>query len=163
MYLLQILTTHSTRLMQAAQNSPQHCSSLVGRVEIPRLHVSAIVLEGSDTRTLSHGVGRIPETADPGQAGNVVLGGHRDTFFRPLRAIRRGDRINMVTPAGSYSYQVDWTSVVDPTDVSSLKSTKSHSLTLVTCYPFYYVGPAPQRFIVRAHQVVPGVLESSSD
>ena len=129
--------------------------SLVGRLKIQRLGLSAIVLEGSDSRTLSRGVGRIPETANPGQDGNVVLSGHRDTFFRPLRQIRAGDRVTLQTPAGLYRYVVEWTAVVNPTDNASLKATADRSLTLVTCYPFRYVGLAPQRFIVRARQVAP--------
>jgi len=112
--------------------------------------MSAIVLEGSDSLTLRRGIGRIPETADPGQVGNVVLSGHRDTFFRPLRNVRRGDRIMLTTPSGKFRYRVDWTSVVDPQDTAVLKPTPRESLTLVTCYPFRYVGPAPERFIVRA-------------
>ena len=126
--------------------------SLVGRIEIPRLNVSAVVLEGSDERVLDLGVGRIPETSEPGEVGNVVLGGHRDTFFRPLSGIRSGDSINIVTPEGSYKYSVDWMKVVDPDDTGVLKATPERSLTLVTCYPFHFVGPAPRRFIVRAHQ-----------
>ncbi|MEO8594758.1 MAG: class D sortase [Candidatus Solibacter sp.] len=125
---------------------------LVGRIEVPRLKLSAIVLEGSDSKTLSLGVGRIPETSEPGEPGNVVLGGHRDTFFRPLSGIREGDAIRLVTAEGSYRYSVDWTTVVDPEDNAVLKPTPQPSLTLVTCYPFHYVGPAPRRFIVRAHQ-----------
>jgi sortase A len=136
--------------------------SLVGRLEIPRLRLSAIVLEGSDSRTLDLGVGRIPETAEPGESGNLVLSGHRDTFFRPLRGIRAGDRIAMVTRGGSYQYVVDWTAVVDPADTATLKTTPVRSLTLVTCYPFRYVGPAPQRFIVRARQVVPGAIRAAN-
>ena len=135
--------------------------SLVGRLEIPRLRFSAIVLEGSDNRTLRLGVGRIPGTAEPGQQGNLVLGGHRDTFFRPLRGIRAGDFITLATTAGPYRYVVEWTAVVDPRDTGSLQATADRSLTLVTCYPFYYVGPAPQRFIVRARQVAAG--DSAAD
>ena len=110
------------------------------------------MLEGSDNRVLNLGVGRIPETSEPGEAGNVVLGGHRDTFFRPLRGIRTGDSIKLLTPQGSYNYTVDWTKVVDPENTELLKTTPQPSLTLVTCYPFHFVGPAPRRFIVRAHQ-----------
>ena len=145
------------------QDSRRAAGSLVGRLEIPRLQLSAIVLEGSDSRTLSRGVGRIPETADPGQNGNVVLSGHRDTFFRPLRQIRAGDRVTLQTPIGLYRYVVEWTAVVNPSDTASLKATPDRSLTLVTCYPFRYVGPAPQRFIVRARQVAPGVKKLMSN
>jgi sortase A len=136
--------------------TPRPVGSLIGRLEIPRLKFSAIVLEGSDSRTLRVGVGRIPQTADPGQEGNMVLGGHRDSFFRPLRGIRDGDTIELTTPTGSYRYVVDWTTVVKPTDISTLQPTPSPVLTLVTCYPFFYIGPAPKRFIVRAHQVAEG-------
>ena len=139
--------TCGTSARQASDGEPG------GRLEIPRLRFSAIVLEGSDSRTLRLGVGRIPGTAEPGQEGNLVLGGHRDTFFRPLRGIRAGDFITLATAAGPYRYVVEWTAVVDPRDTGSLQATPERSLTLVTCYPFYYVGPAPQRFIVRARQV----------
>jgi sortase A len=130
--------------------------SLVGRLEIPRLGFKAIVLEGSDSGTLRVAVGRIPETADPGQQGNVVLAGHRDSFFRPLKGIRGGDQIEMVTPTGNYRYAVEWTEVVNPSQVEVLKPTREPSLTLVTCYPFHYIGPAPRRFVVRARQVNSG-------
>jgi sortase A len=93
----------------------------------------------------------------------VVLSGHRDTFFRPLRGIRTGDRIAMVTRAGSYQYIVDWTAVVDPSDTATLQATPHRSLTLVTCYPFRYVGPAPRRFIVRARQISPEPINTASD
>jgi hypothetical protein len=86
----------------------------------------------------------------PGELGNIVLAGHRDTFFRSLREIRPGDRISLRTPAGAFAFTVDWTRVVNPTDTSVILPTPSPALTLVTCYPFYYVGPAPERFIVRA-------------
>jgi sortase A len=127
--------------------------SLVGRLEIPRLKVSTIVLEGSDSRTLRLGVGLVSESAGPGESGNMVLGGHRDTFFRPLRRIHAGDRLTLVTPRGRYRYEVQWTSIIKPTDTSVLKPTRQPSLTLVTCYPFWYVGAAPERFVVRARLV----------
>jgi LPXTG-site transpeptidase (sortase) family protein len=148
---------------QAPAHVKRTTGSLVGRLEIPRLKFSAIVLEGSDSRTLRLGVGRIPGTAEPGQEGNLVLGGHRDTFFRPLRGIRAGDFITLATAAGPYRYVVEWTAVVDPRDTGSLHATSERSLTLVTCYPFYYVGPAPQRFIVRARQLMPGASATSGD
>jgi sortase A len=139
--------------MPVPRGKTRPVGSLVGRLEIPRLKFSAIVLEGSDNGTLRLGVGRIPETAETGQHGNIVLSGHRDTFFRPLRGIKDGDRISLVTPEGKFHYVVDWTTVVNPTDTRSLMPTPSAALTLVTCYPFHYVGPAPERFIVRARQV----------
>jgi len=124
--------------------------SAMGRIEIPRLGVSAVVRAGSDARTLQLAVGHIPGTALPGETGNVGLAGHRDTFFRQLRDIRPGDRIRVVTPDGTFTYRVARTDIVEPTDVWVLDNTDRSVLTLVTCYPFSYIGSAPQRFIVRA-------------
>jgi sortase A len=125
--------------------------STIGRIEIPRLGVSAIVRAGSDARTLRLAVGHIPGTAYPGDPGNVGLAGHRDTFFRKLRNIRPDDVIRISTPDGTYSYRVERTTVVNPTDVWVLDPVDRDVLTLVTCFPFTYVGSAPQRFVVRAH------------
>jgi sortase A len=124
--------------------------STIGRIEIPRLGVSSVVRAGSDARTLELAVGHIPGTALPGEDGNVGLAGHRDTFFRRLRNIRPDDEIRVVTLDGTYVYRVERTNVVDPADVWVLDPTGHPTLTLVTCYPFTYVGSAPQRFIVRA-------------
>jgi sortase A len=124
--------------------------SILGRLEIPRLGVSTIVRAGSDARTLNLAVGHIAGTALPGEAGNVGLAGHRDTFFRRLEAIRTDDEIRLVTVEGTHIYRVQRTDVVEPSDVWVLDSTGEPVLTLVTCYPFTYVGPAPDRFIVRA-------------
>jgi len=127
----------------------------IGRIEIPRLGVSAIVRAGSDARTLSLAVGHIPGTALPGEPGNVGLAGHRDTFFRQLRNIRSDDRISIATVEGTYAYRVERTAIVDPSDVWVLDPTDEGTLTLVTCYPFSYVGSAPQRFVVRARMEGP--------
>lgn len=123
---------------------------VIGRVEIPRLDVSAVVRAGSDARTLQLAVGHIPGTALPGEGGNVGLAGHRDTFFRRLQYIKPDDEISVVTPEGAFTYRVERTVVVDPDDVWVLEPTDAGTLTLVTCYPFTYIGSAPQRFIVRA-------------
>ena len=123
----------------------------VGRIEIPRLGVSAVVRAGSDSRTLRLAVGHIPGTALPGETGNVGLAAHRDTFFRRLGEIRENDEVRVVTPDGTFSYRVKGTQVVNPTDVWVLDPTDAPALTLVTCYPFTFVGSAPRRFIVRAH------------
>jgi sortase A len=125
--------------------------SAVGRIEIPRLGISAVVRAGSDARTLRLAVGHIPGTALPGDQGNVGLAAHRDTFFRRLGDIRADDEVRVVTPDGTFTYRVQGTQVVDPTDVWVLDPTSTPALTLVTCYPFTYVGSAPRRFIVRAH------------
>jgi sortase A len=125
---------------------------LIGRVSIPRIGVSAILLEGVDTRTLRRGAGHIPATALPAAEGNTGIAAHRDSFFRGLKDIREGDAIELTTLDGTYTYQVQWTRIVRPDDVSVLEPTDRAALTLVTCYPFYYVGSAPQRFIVRARR-----------
>ena len=122
----------------------------VGRIEIPRLGVSAVVRAGSDARTLRLAVGHIPGTALPGERGNVGLAAHRDTFFRRLGEIRADDEVRLVTAEGTFIYRVQGTQVVNPSDVWVLDSTDAPALTLVTCYPFTYVGSAPRRFIVRA-------------
>jgi len=123
---------------------------LIGMVEIPKLHLSAVVFQGSDSSVLDHGVGHVDSTALPGQPGNVVLAAHRDTLFRPLRNIRIGDLVTVTTESGPRNYRVSSTEVVKPTEISVLDPTAKPTLTLITCYPFYYVGHAPRRFIVRA-------------
>jgi sortase A len=124
--------------------------STVGRIEIPRLGVSAVIRAGSDARTLRLAVGYIPGTALPGDRGNFGLAGHRDTFFRKLRDINPDDEIRIVTKDGVFNYYVQRTSIVMPKDVWVLDPTNYPALTLVTCYPFNYIGSAPKRFIVRA-------------
>jgi sortase A len=125
---------------------------LVGRLEIPRLGLSAMVVEGDNGVDLGRAVGHIPGTAFPGQPGNVGLAGHRNTFFQPLQSIRESDTITFSTLQGDYSYRVVSTTVVRPQDVQVLLPTERDSLTLVTCFPFDYVGAAPKRFIVRAER-----------
>ena len=127
--------------------------SPLGRIEISSIDLTAMIMEGIDGRTLRHAVGHIPGTPLPGQRGNVALAGHRDTFFRDLRNIHKDDEITLMTLHGTYSYRVDSTQVVEPQDVKVLAATADDFLTLVTCYPFYFVGPAPRRFIVRAHKI----------
>jgi sortase A len=124
--------------------------SSLGQIEISSIGLTAMIEEGDDGRTLRRAVGHISGTALPGQQGNVVLAGHRDTFFRPLRNIHKGDEIILKTLNGSYRYRVDFTEVVGPHVTEVLDESADPVLTLVTCYPFYFVGPAPERFIVRA-------------
>jgi sortase A len=126
---------------------------LVGRLTIPRLHLRAIVREGTGEGTLGWALGHIPGTAFPGQDGNVGVAGHRDTLFRELGAIKKDDRIDFQTLGGSYAYRVESTQVVEPHNVSVLKRSRHQELTLVTCYPFHYLGSAPDRFIVKARLV----------
>ncbi len=131
---------------------------MVGRLEIPRLHMQAIVAEGVDSDTLGRALGHVPGTALPGQDGNIAVAGHRDTLFRGLRAIARGDLILFRTAKGTYQYRVEGTRIVQPGEVSVLAPSEDSELTLITCYPFYYVGSAPQRFIVKAY----GVTQAST-
>lgn len=129
---------------------------LVGRLEIPRLGLSTIVLEGVEDGTLRRGAGHIPGTGlptEPGAVGNIGIAGHRDSFFRPLKDIGKNDIITLTTPEGTYRYQVEWTRIVAPEDTDVLAEGGAPELTLVTCYPFYYVGSAPRRFIVRAQRI----------
>jgi len=135
---------------QPLPEAPPARRSVIGRLEIPRLKLAVMVREGADEGTLSRAVGHIPGTALPGKVGNVGLAGHRDTFFRPLRNIRDDDMIELQTTAGTYRYVVKSTRIVTPRDVSVLAASGGDTLTLVTCYPFYYVGSAPKRFIVHA-------------
>lgn len=126
--------------------------SIVGRMEIPRIGLKAMIREGVSHRTLALAVGHIPGTALPGQTGNVGIAGHRDTFFRSLREVHPGDAIILTTLGGSYEYRVESSEVVAPRDTRVLENSSRPELTLVTCYPFYYVGPAPERFIVHARR-----------
>ncbi len=132
---------------------PTKHGDFVGQIDVPRIGISAIVLEGSDDRTLRLAVGHIPGTAFLGHPGNVGLAGHRDTFFRALRNIRPTDEIRVSTVRNTYTYIVDWKKVVGPKDTEVLDDSDQQILTLVTCFPFYFVGSAPQRFIVRAHRI----------
>ena len=128
--------------------------SVIGKIWIPRLGIAAIVDEGINHKTLALSVGHIPSTALPGQSGNIGIAGHRDTFFRSLRHIEREDMITLTTLRGEFRYRVVSIKVVGPSDLAVLDSDgESEILTLVTCYPFYYVGSAPDRFIVRAERV----------
>jgi sortase A len=128
-------------------------SGLVGRLELGRLGLSAIVAEGTGGRTLRRSVGHLPDTAFPGEPGNVVLAAHRDRHFRPLRQVRTGDIVRVTTPDGVFRYRVEFSRIVEPDSTELVGDLASPVLTLVTCYPFYYVGDAPQRFVVRARLV----------
>jgi sortase A len=150
------------RRVEAGGEPAGASNGLVGRMEIPRLRFSAVVVEGVDRTSLRRGVGHIPGTALPGEAGNVGLSGHRDTFFRPLKDLKVKDEIQFSTLQGDFRYEVESLRVVKPSDVSVLAPSGENELTLVTCYPFFYIGAAPQRFIVRARQVAPETLARSA-
>jgi len=123
---------------------------ILGRIEIPRLRISAMVADGTSPQVLDVAVGHIPGTGVPGQVGNTALAAHRDTFFRGLGAIRAGDLVHFTEPGKRYPYSVTSTSIVDPRDIWVLASGPNEELTLITCYPFHFIGAAPQRFVVHA-------------
>jgi sortase A len=141
------------QLLPVRQASPPVADDLVGRIEIPRLGVSVIVMEGTGSDILRRAAGHISGTALPGQPGNIGISAHRDTFFRPIRNIRKNDVITLTTPRGEYRYRVVSTRIVSPQDIAVLDPSGGEILTLVTCYPFYFIGPAPSRFIVRAERI----------
>jgi sortase A len=132
-----------------APRAPQP-GEVIGRLVIPRLHLSAMVREGADSHTLGVALGHIPGTAMPGASGNAGIAGHRDTLFRSLRNIVKDDEIVFQTTQGDYTYRVEDTSIVKPSNTAVLDPGPHAEITLVTCYPFYYVGAAPGRFIVHA-------------
>jgi len=125
---------------------------VLGRMDIPRLGMSVAVLQGTSSRVLRLGIGHIAGTPLPGEDGNIGIAGHRDTFFRGLKDIRKNDEIQIQTARGLSRYEVDWAKVVANDDQGVLAPSTNSALTLVTCYPFYFVGPAPKRFVVRAHK-----------
>jgi sortase A len=148
----QSVLASSTTLDSHAQNIPK-VGEVLGRISIKRLGVSVIFMEGLTPKILRRGVGHVPGTPLPGEIGNVALAGHRDTFFRPLERIRLDDEILITTTASTARYRVDSVKVVDLNDVEVLAPATTSTLTLITCYPFYFVGSAPRRFIVHASRI----------
>lgn len=141
-------STETRRRARAAVAAP------LGRIVVPSVGVRAVIAEGVDSTTLRRAVGWLPSSAEPGSAdGNVALAGHRDSFFRPLEGIQLGDEIRVETPDGTSAYRVEWIRIVEPTRMEVVAPTDYPALTLVTCYPFSWVGQAPDRFIVRARRV----------
>jgi len=134
-------------------SAPPEPGSLIGRIEAPHLELSAIVLAGLEPRLLRRAVGHVPGTALPGDGGNVAVAGHRDLHFGPLRDVATGDEITFTTPTGVHRYRVSATEVVDPDGTHVLADRGRDELTLITCYPFHYIGPAPRRFVVHAQRV----------
>ena len=135
-------------------DSPSHSSlrrgSVLGRFEVPRLNLSYILLEGTDNRTLDKSIGHVEGTGLPGESGNIGIAGHRNTHFRKLEWIRRGDHIVLTSPNGKFGYKVEWARLFRPVDMAVLDAAHGPAVTLVTCFPFEYVGAAPLRYIVRA-------------
>ena len=133
---------------QDAQKTPAPAALAVLRIR--RLGIEVPVLEGTDDWTLNRAVGHIEDTANPGTIGNVGIAGHRDGFFRALKDIAPGDALELATKGGTERYRIERVWIVDPDDVSVIAPMPTRAVTLVTCYPFYFIGSAPQRFIVRA-------------
>jgi sortase A len=149
------LETQIQDLKKAGPSQPRpplKPGDVLGRIDIPRLGMSFAVLQGTSWRTLRRGAGHIEGTPLPGEPGNSGIAGHRDTFFRKLRKIHEHDEIQLQTATGLLHYEVDWVKVVQPDDVSVLTPSTDSALTLVTCYPFYFVGSASQRFVVHARK-----------
>ncbi len=133
------------------QNSlGQNLAAPLAILRIPMIHLEVPVLEGTDDLTLNRGVGRIEDTAQIGEDGNIGIAGHRDGFFRGLKDLKVGDTLELEGPARTDTYVVDQLRIVNPNDVSILQPRSRSSVTLVTCYPFYFIGSAPQRYIVHA-------------
>jgi len=143
---------HSMNRGTAPASTALQPHDVIGRLAIPRLHLSAVVLEGDDDAALRFGAGHVPWTPLPAHPGNVGIAAHRDTVFRKLRNIAVRDDIQFTTAEGSYHYRVTSTEIVRPQDTGVLDSSPGEELTLVTCYPFSYIGPAPLRFIVHARR-----------
>jgi sortase A len=150
--------TPSAPSSPSKETPPDSAQTFPARLTIARLGLTTMIEEGVGEPTLRRAAGHIPSTALPGNSGNVGVAGHRDTLFRPLRGIRKHDRIVISTLSNDYDYEVTSTAIVNPSNVAVLAPTPGeNTLTLVTCYPFYYVGSAPNRFIVKARQVSPVV------
>lgn len=127
--------------------------AFVGRVDVPRIHLSAMIAEGATSPVLDLAVGHVPGTVLPGQAGNMVLAAHRDTFFRRLGELEPGDVVRIIVSRAEYRYRITFTDIVNPDETWVLQSTSGQALTLITCYPFHFVGAAPKRFVVRARRL----------
>jgi sortase A len=127
-----------------------HAGAAIARLSIPRLDATLYVVEGDDTRDLKRGPGHLIGTAMPGQDGNCVIAGHRDTHFRVLKNIQKGDEILLTRNGETWRYRVDGLSVVSPDNLAPLQPSHTPVLNLITCYPFQYLGSAPKRFIVHA-------------
>ena len=156
MYLMSKLKaqTASTSRIAASRFSPSsrlRSGDLVGRLDIVNRKLSVVVLEGVEDDTLGIAAGHVPGTSLPGSNGNVVIAAHRDTFFRDLRNIHAGEKIQLTTPRGTFQYLVSNTEIVKPSETRVLESSGRDELTLITCYPFSFLGAAPERFIVHAH------------
>jgi sortase A len=148
---LETLRSASTALANAPKTLA--VGKPIGTLTIPRVKLTAVVVEGDEDAVLDRAVGHLPDTPLPWLPGNSAIAAHRDTLFRPLKDIRLGDVLRLTTPHGDFDYRVKETLIVKPEDVWVLDPTPVSTLTLISCYPFYYVGHAPERFVVRAERI----------
>ena len=153
---------HATRWFESLRHSDHahdpvaamaQRGAIVGRLDIPSIGMKTMVAEGTDAGTLRRAVGHWSHSPLPGRKGRSILAGHRDTFFRHLNRVHRGDVITLETPSGDVKYRVSNTAVIDPDNVEALRLGAPSGLTLVTCYPFHFIGPAPHRYIVLADRI----------
>jgi sortase A len=147
------MSTWSPQRIEQYREAARAAEVPLAVLRIPALHLEVPVFEGTSEQNLNRGAGRIAGTAQIGEPGNVGIAAHRDGFFRVLKDVRIGDVLLLERPDATDSYRIVSTVIVDPSDVSVLQPTATHSVTLVTCFPFYYVGSAPRRFIVHAQRV----------
>jgi len=138
------------RVKEYQESLAAHFAPAIGILRIPKINVEVPILEGTDDLTLNRGVGHVADTANPGEDGNVAIAGHRDGFFRGLKDIVVGDQVEIATLQQSLTYTIDRITIVERTDLSVLQPRSRASVTLITCYPFYFIGSAPQRYIVQA-------------
>jgi sortase A len=129
-------------------NAQVSSDRILTRLEIPKIQMDAIVVEGASRHDLSEGPGHMKETAQPGENGNAVITAHRDTFFRHIYELNKGDQIQVRRRGRTFTYEVTGKRIVMPEDISVIKPTTNPQLTLITCYPTYYIGPAPKRLVV---------------
>lgn len=134
--------------VSAPGKAPISPDQMLTRLQIPKIQVDAIVVEGASRRELSEGPGHMKQTAQPGETGNAVITAHRDTFFRHIYELNKGDQIQVRRSGRTFIYEVTGKRIVMPEDVSVIKTTNNAQLTLITCYPTYYIGPAPKRLVV---------------
>lgn len=157
------ITTWSRARVDRYRESLRESLAPQALLRIPSVKLVVPVFEGTSELNLNRGAGRIEGTARIGEVGNVGIAAHRDGFFRVLKDVRVGDNLLLEHLTATQTYRVVSTNIVDPYEVSVLAPTTTRSVTLVTCYPFYYVGSAPRRFIVRAQRVTPDDNETPAD
>jgi LPXTG-site transpeptidase (sortase) family protein len=147
------ITQQQEQVMHAGPTANQIVQMGLTRISIPKIDLSAIVVEGTDHHALKLGPGHLAGTSSAGAEGNSVITAHRDTFFRHIVELKKGDLIMVQRDGKTYTYEVSSQRIVKPDDVSVIQPTSDNRLTLITCYPTYYIGPAPERLIVTSKLV----------